>query len=470
MGYIKDKIKITLFPKLTQKGREYYFMGEDEDIVIKKFSLGDSDANYLVAANELVPENGLIPNLTGDNQGCIQPIANGINIRHLVNFKEELEKYCIGTTLYRQVRDSKNKLTWVEETNSVECGFLFRSQPQSLSFNKNDCANGGVGQPYTVSTTFGQFTSTISIDDANQKALDYLNQSGQTIANQSGTCIYNPVGFTLTFFKNCNNTQVPYTVTRTTQQLINEGFQSTISSNDATQKALNWYNNPQNQSNLQEFQNVICPPTSILEIFISNTSTEPLGSNGFLLDTNFLYDINFPNSSVKNNYIDYNDFVNTIAILNDSTFSPYAIPRTLNHLKLEKEEFTPDLTNVQVFDPKAICSIFPLYIKKTSSTVTNDNIITILNNAKLEIKDNSSIANFYEFNFRYSYIPSTVQNTNIFGTNINKLSGYDIYLIQVPTHFNSSFFSGGRTLSNRDFSFRLINIPSNVNVLNNSLR
>lgn len=59
---------------------------------------------------------------------------------------------------------------------------------QSGTFARNDCGTGYVGSSVSYSIAANQYSSTISQNDANQKAINALYSQGQAYANANGTC------------------------------------------------------------------------------------------------------------------------------------------------------------------------------------------------------------------------------------------------------------------------------------------
>lgn len=85
MGFIPENNKTKLNAFLTQKGRTYYISGTDIDRKVKYFSLGDSDTNYLISANDSnYLTSGFIPDLTGNYENCIKTISEGIELESLI--------------------------------------------------------------------------------------------------------------------------------------------------------------------------------------------------------------------------------------------------------------------------------------------------------------------------------------------------------------------------------------------------
>ena len=112
----------------------------------------------------------------------------------------------------------------------------------SQEFRKNDCEEGQIGSAITVDqddVTGGPFTSTISQEDADAKALAAVQAQGQAIANAAGSCddiIVYTGKYSAQFTPKCESchTGVPMTVT---QNEVGGPFTSTISQEDADAKA-----------------------------------------------------------------------------------------------------------------------------------------------------------------------------------------------------------------------------------------
>lgn len=69
---------------------------------------------------------------------------------------------------------------------------LWYNVEKSKVFYKNDCEDGFVGAPYTYTVEAGKYTSDVSQEDADKKALDDIEKNGQEQANLSGECIEDP--------------------------------------------------------------------------------------------------------------------------------------------------------------------------------------------------------------------------------------------------------------------------------------
>lgn len=69
---------------------------------------------------------------------------------------------------------------------------LWYNVEKSKVFYKNDCEDGFIGAPYTYTVGAGKYTSGVSQEDADRKALDDIDKNGQGQANLSGECIEDP--------------------------------------------------------------------------------------------------------------------------------------------------------------------------------------------------------------------------------------------------------------------------------------
>ena len=69
---------------------------------------------------------------------------------------------------------------------------LWYNVEKSKVFYKNDCEDGFIGAPYTYMVEAGKYTSDVSQEDADQKALDDIEKNGQDQANLNGECVTDP--------------------------------------------------------------------------------------------------------------------------------------------------------------------------------------------------------------------------------------------------------------------------------------
>lgn len=69
---------------------------------------------------------------------------------------------------------------------------LWYNVEKSKVFYKNDCEDGFIGAPYTYTVEAGKYTSDVSQEDADRKALDDIEKNGQDQANLNGECVTDP--------------------------------------------------------------------------------------------------------------------------------------------------------------------------------------------------------------------------------------------------------------------------------------
>lgn len=73
----------------------------------------------------------------------------------------------------------------------VDCSSLpiiYYNNSQSATFTKNDCPSTQMGSKVIYNVPAGKYSSKISIQDADQKAMYEIQQNGQNYANQNGNC------------------------------------------------------------------------------------------------------------------------------------------------------------------------------------------------------------------------------------------------------------------------------------------
>lgn len=69
---------------------------------------------------------------------------------------------------------------------------LWYNVEKSKVFYRNNCEDGFIGAPYTYTVEAGKYTSDVSQEDADKKALDDIERNGQEQANLNGECIEDP--------------------------------------------------------------------------------------------------------------------------------------------------------------------------------------------------------------------------------------------------------------------------------------
>jgi hypothetical protein len=129
---------------------------------------------------------------------------------------------------------------------NTSCTFV--NDARSGTFTRQACDPGSVAGSYTYLVAAGTYRSTISKDDANNKAQSDVNANGQNAANTLGTCTFFSVSKQGTFTRQgCQGTSHPGTVTYVVPA---HTYSSTISQLDADTKAQNDVNaNGQNYAN-----------------------------------------------------------------------------------------------------------------------------------------------------------------------------------------------------------------------------
>ena len=152
---------------------------------------------------------------------------------------EPLETKCEGGKSYKkQVNTNEcyggENERWVEGGDKV-CTW---TGTYSKVFTKQ-CADGGVGSKVTIDqddVTGGPFTSTVSQEDANNKAKAAVEQQGQALADAQGTCTWTGKASKVFTRNNCRTCQHGSSVT-VTQDQVGGPFTSNISQADANKKA-----------------------------------------------------------------------------------------------------------------------------------------------------------------------------------------------------------------------------------------
>ncbi|WP_187260752.1 DUF5977 domain-containing protein [Pontibacter beigongshangensis] len=81
----------------------------------------------------------------------------------------------------------------IQDLTACPVPVTYYNVEQSEYVQRNNCGNGFTGTEVLVKVAAGQYTSTTSQLDANNKALAHLNSIKQAEANSRGTCIQNPI-------------------------------------------------------------------------------------------------------------------------------------------------------------------------------------------------------------------------------------------------------------------------------------
>ena len=123
----------------------------------------------------------------------------------------------------------------------------------SQQFQKNDCLATEVGSMVTYTVPAGKYTSTISQEDANEKARRDIAENGQDYANEHGTCAtdiwYNEEQKKMFTRNNCEDGKIGTDY----EYVVPAGkYSSTVSQQDANNKALaDIEENGQDMANLE---------------------------------------------------------------------------------------------------------------------------------------------------------------------------------------------------------------------------
>ena len=121
---------------------------------------------------------------------------------------------------------------------------IWYNEEKSETFTRNNCEPGFIGGEYEYVVPAGKYSSTISQDDANQKALDEIEANGQAQANINAECTEDPNYFvgkaSKQFTKNdCEDeSQYGSTVTVTQDDVTGGPFISRVSQEEADALAM----------------------------------------------------------------------------------------------------------------------------------------------------------------------------------------------------------------------------------------
>ena len=135
-----------------------------------------------------------------------------------------------------------NGQDYANENGTCETN-LWYNQEQRKTFTKNDCEEGYIGTEYEYIVEAGRYSSEISQEDADQKALDDIEANGQAQANLNGTCENDPnyfVGVASKVFtrNNCDPDKYGTDVTVTQDDVTGGPFISHVSQDEADALAM----------------------------------------------------------------------------------------------------------------------------------------------------------------------------------------------------------------------------------------
>ena len=135
-----------------------------------------------------------------------------------------------------------NGQDYANENGTCETN-LWYNKEQRKTFTKNDCEEGYIGTEYEYIVEAGRYSSEISQEDADQKALDDIEANGQAQANLNGTCEKDPnyfVGVASKVFtrNNCDSDKYGTDVTVTQDDVTGGPFISHVSQEEANALAM----------------------------------------------------------------------------------------------------------------------------------------------------------------------------------------------------------------------------------------
>jgi hypothetical protein len=187
MGFIKQSNTKKIYAYLTQYARQQILDGDEKDITVKYFSLHDDDVNYNISANivnnsyNTLP-SGFIPDITGDNQGCLFSISK-MSLKNAILTPQPIPKYFI-------VPDKTNvfeteSVTYTITTENVADGTIlywsFLGSASAADFTENT-DNGSV----TIISNTANFTLNViqdNITESDETVIMYLKDgTGITLA------------------------------------------------------------------------------------------------------------------------------------------------------------------------------------------------------------------------------------------------------------------------------------------------
>lgn len=180
MGFIQQSTTKKIYAYLTQFAREKILNGDEVDFTVKYFSLHDSDVNYKISSNlvnnsyNALP-SGFIPDITGDNQGCLFSIANGIELNNsLGGFVQPPQPVSLIGTVEGSciIDDTKFEINVINIQGGTNQGFYWYVKTDVISFptatspiedaiilSSTVSNNYTVGTPQSFNATFN-FTDT----------------------------------------------------------------------------------------------------------------------------------------------------------------------------------------------------------------------------------------------------------------------------------------------------------------------
>lgn len=164
MGFIQQSTTKKIYAYLTQFAKGKILDGNEEDFTVKYFSLHDTDVNYNISANivnnsyNTLP-SGFIPDITGDNQGCLFSIANGVQIENTIEQPPQptslvgtVTSSCeIGGTQFEPVRTGRYQINVTNIQGGTGEGYFWYVKTDVISFTSATSTN--VAEAIILSST-----------------------------------------------------------------------------------------------------------------------------------------------------------------------------------------------------------------------------------------------------------------------------------------------------------------------------
>ena len=156
-------------------------------------------------------------------------------------YYSEISQYDANAKAYDDIE--ANGQAYANENGTCETAIWYNDR-QSKVFKRNNCEPGFVGTDYEYVVSAGKYSSNISKEDANRKALDDIEANGQAAANLEGECVEDPdfyVGKASHVFtkEGCDpETQTGEQVKVTQDDVTGGPFTSTVSQEEADALAL----------------------------------------------------------------------------------------------------------------------------------------------------------------------------------------------------------------------------------------
>lgn len=218
-------------------------------------TLSQADANQK-ATNEIIENGQANANVYGNCTYINEEVSNVFTRNTCYPGEGSTVPYTVPAGTYTSYSlENANQQAYADlltngQLNANANGFCtYRNVAQSKLFTKNNCGSG-IGSSLNFSVPANVYSSTISQEDANQMALNFIDTNGQTYVNTNGYCTFYNVAMQTSF--NRNNCGYNGTGSSVSYYVPQGQYSSTISQADANQKAINATNeNGQQLANTQ---------------------------------------------------------------------------------------------------------------------------------------------------------------------------------------------------------------------------